>query len=105
MQLPAIAFQVAFATTVVAHRNSPTVAPRGASRLGGAQHHGRRALVTRVAELADASYVLAAASVKGATSTGVPPPEERLFGSFCEENGVLEGVWTLHYHVFAGEGL
>ncbi len=82
MQLPTIAFQVAFATTVVAHRVSPTIASRGASGLGGAQHHGRRALVTRVAVLADASYVLAAATVEGAASTGVPPPEERLFGSF-----------------------
>ena len=105
MQLPAIAFQVAFATTVVAYRISPTGAPRGASRLGGTQHHGRRALVTRVAKLADASHVLAAATIKCAASSGVPPPEERLFGSFCEEDCVLEGVWTLHHHLFAGEGL
>ncbi len=105
MQLPAITFQVAFATTVVAHRISPTIASRGASGLGGAQHHGRRALVTRVAKLADASYVLAAATVEGAASTGVPPPEERLFGSFCEEDRVLEGVWTLHHHLFACIGL
>ncbi len=105
MQLPAITFQVAFATTVVAHRISPTIASRGASGLGGAQHHGRRALVTRVAKLADASYVLAAATVEGAASTGVPPPEERLFGSFCEEDGIFEGVGAFQHDLLSSKGL
>ncbi len=105
MQLPTIALQVAFATTVVAHHVSPTIASRGASRLGSAQHHGRRALVTRVAELADASYVLAAATVEGAASTGVPPPEERLFGSFCEEDSILEGVGAFQHDLLSSKGL
>ncbi len=89
----------------MAHRISPTGAPRGASRLGGALHHGRRALVARVAKLADALHVLAAAMIKCASSSCVPPQEERLFGSLCEEDGVFEGVGALQHYLLAGKGL
>ncbi len=104
MQLPAITLQVALASTVVAHCVSPTGAPRGASRLGSAQHHGRRALVARVAKLADASHVFAATTVKGAASTAVPPPVERLFSSLCEEDCVLKSIGALHHHLLTGKG-
>ncbi len=89
----------------MAHRISPTVASRGTSRLGGAQHHGCRALVARVAKLADASHILVAAMIECAASSRVPPPEERLFGSLCEEDGVFEGVGALQHNLLSGKGL
>ncbi len=53
MQLPAIALQVPFFPTVMTYYVSLTSTASGTSVLRSTQHHGRRALITRIAVLAD----------------------------------------------------